>query len=186
MVFAHIVKLRLRLSVVLSLLSMSGSTIFSNLRRYRTRQQKERNGPDEKAVHLRKRYNVVEMWKCEWWKLYRTTTRGKEHLRESFPYKRTLREERLLEQIRSGKLFGCVKCDIEVSEKLKKNFTNFLPVFENTNVERLDIELLMKDFAEKEGLLCQSRKVLISSYFLDNGTLITPLLLFNLDLGLVC
>ena len=44
----------------------------------------------------------------------------------------------------------------------------------------------MKDYAEKEGLLSQPRKMLISSYFLENGTLITPLLLFYLDLGLVC
>ena len=44
----------------------------------------------------------------------------------------------------------------------------------------------MKDYAEKEGLLCQPRKMLISTNFLENGTLFTPLLLFNLDLGLVC
>ena len=44
----------------------------------------------------------------------------------------------------------------------------------------------MKDYAEKEGLLCQQWKMLISSYFLDNGTLITPLILFYLELGLVC
>ena len=44
----------------------------------------------------------------------------------------------------------------------------------------------MKDYGEKEGLLCQPRKMLIPSYFLENGTLITPLLLFYLDLGLVC
>ena len=44
----------------------------------------------------------------------------------------------------------------------------------------------MQDYAEKEGLLCQPRKMLISSYVLENGTLITPLLLFYLELGLVC
>ena len=44
----------------------------------------------------------------------------------------------------------------------------------------------MKDYAEKEALLCQPRKMLISSYFHENGTLITSLLLFYLDLGLVC
>ena len=44
----------------------------------------------------------------------------------------------------------------------------------------------MKDYVEKEGLLCQPRKMLISSYFLEKGTLITPLLLFYLDLGQVC
>ena len=38
----------------------------------------------------------------------------------------------------------------------------------------------------RQALLWQPRKMLISSYFLENGTLITPLLLFYLDLGLVC
>ena len=133
-----------------------------------------------------KGYNVVEMWECEWWNLYKTTTCVKEHLRESFPYKRPLREESLLEQIRSGKLFGYVQCDIEVPEELKKKFANFPPIFKNTNVGRHDIGPLMQDYAEKEGLLCQPRKMLISSYFLENGTLITPVLLFYLKLGLVC
>ena len=107
-------------------------------------------------------------------------------MRESFPYKRPLREESLLEQIRSGKLFGYVQCDIEVPEELKTNFANFPPIFKNTNVGRHDIGLVMKDYAEKEGLLCQPRKMLISSYFLENGTLNTPLLLFYLELALVC
>ena len=44
----------------------------------------------------------------------------------------------------------------------------------------------MKDYAEKEELLRQPRKMLISSFFLENGTLIIHLLLFYLDLGLVC
>ena len=110
----------------------------------------------------------------------------KEHLRESFPYKRSLREESLLEQIRSGNFFGYVQCDIEVPEELKEKFSNFPPVFKNTNVGRHDIGSLMQDYAEKQGLLCQPRKMLISSYFLENGTLITPLLLFYLELGLVC
>ena len=133
-----------------------------------------------------KGYNVVEMWECEWWNPYKTTTCDKQRLRESFPYKRPLREESLLEQIRSGKLLGYVQCDIEVPEVLKKKFANFPPIFKNTTLGRHDIGSLMKDYAEKEGLLCQPRKMLISSYFLENGTLIAPLLLFYLDLGLVC
>ena len=105
-------------------------------------------------------------------------------MRESSPYKLPLREESLVEQIRGGKLFGYVQCDIEVSEELKKKFANFPPIFKNANVGRHDIGLLMKDYAE--GLLCQPRKMLISSYFLENRTFTTPLLLFYLDLGLVC
>ena len=106
-------------------------------------------------------------------------------MRDSFPYKRPLREESLLEQIRSGKLFGYVQCDIEVPEVLKERVANFPPNFQNTNVGRHDIGSLMKKYAEKGGFLCQLRKMLISSYFLENGTLIAPLLLFHLDLGVV-
>ena len=79
-------------------------------------------------------------------------------MRESFPYKRPLREESLLEQIRSGKLFGFVQCDIEVPETLKEKFVNFPPFLKTTNVGRHDIGSLMQDYAEKEGLLCQPRK----------------------------
>ena len=107
-----------------------------------------------------KGYIFVEMWECDWWNLYKTTTGDKEHLRESFLYKCPLREERLLEQIRNDKLFGYAQCDIEVPEELRKNFAIFPTFFKNPNVGRHDIGLLMKDYAEKEGLLCQPRKML--------------------------
>ena len=126
------------------------------------------------------------MWECEWWNLYEATTCVKEYLRESFPYRLPLREESLLEQIRSGRLFGYVQCDIEMPEELKEEIANFPPIFRNTNVGRHDIGSLMQDYAEKEGPLCQPRKMLISIFFLENGTLISPLLLFHLELGLVC
>ena len=118
------------------------------------------------------------MWECERWNLYKTTTCVKEHLRESFPYKRQLREESLLEQIKSGKFFGFVQCDIEVPEELKKKSATFPPNFNFANVGRHDMRSLMKDYAEKEGLLYKPRKMLITSCFQENGTLITPLLLF--------
>ena len=89
------------------------------------------------------------MWECEWWNLYKTTTCVKEHLRESYPHKRPLREKRLLEQVRSGKLFAYVPCDLEVPEELKKNFAGFPPIFKITNVSRHDIGLLRKIYAEK-------------------------------------
>ena len=44
----------------------------------------------------------------------------------------------------------------------------------------------MKNYAEEEKLISQPRKLLISSFTLQNVTLITPLLLFYLQLGLVC
>ena len=69
-----------------------------------------------------------------------------------------------------------------ISEKLLPNSP---PVFKNNNGGWDDIGPCMKDYAEREWLLTQSRRMLISSCFLENGTIITPLL-FYLDLGLVC
>ena len=65
------------------------------------------------------------------------------------------------------------------------NFANFLPIFENTLFSKNDIGDLMKMYGEEEGIMSQPRKILISSFTLQNGILITPLLLFYLHLGLV-
>ena len=32
-----------------------------------------------------KKFAVSEMWQCEWWRLYRTATSVKQHVRETFP-----------------------------------------------------------------------------------------------------
>ena len=44
----------------------------------------------------------------------------------------------------------------------------------------------MKEVAEKKNIMVESKRMLISSFVLTNGTIITPLLLFYLELGLVC
>ena len=97
-----------------------------------------------------------------------------------FLYRRSLAECQLLEKIESGKLFGYVQCNIEVPHRLKPHFANFPSVFENTLVDRKDIGKLIEQYAEEEGLMSQPQKMLISSIRLQNGTLITPLLLFYL------
>ena len=132
-----------------------------------------------------KGFTVIEMWEIEWWRLYKTTTNIKLHIGDNFLYRRTLTEQQLLEGIKKGNLFGYVQCDIEVPKNLKENFANFLPVFKNILVSKNDIGDLMKRYAEEEVVISQPRKMLISSFTLQNGTLITPLLLFYLQLGLV-
>ena len=44
----------------------------------------------------------------------------------------------------------------------------------------------MKEYAEKEWIMSQPRRMLISSFHLKNGTIITPLLLYYSHLGLEC
>ena len=126
-----------------------------------------------------KGYKVIEMWEFEWWKLYKTTRTVEQHIREHFPHSRPLAAEQLLEEIKEGKLFGQVQCDIEVTEKFRTNFANFPPIFKNTLVSKSDIGDLIKSYAEEKRLLSQPQK--ISSFLLQNGTLITPLLLFYLQ-----
>ena len=79
-----------------------------------------------------------------------------------------------------------MQCNIEVPENLRANFANFLPIFKKTLVSKNHIGDLMKNYAEEERLMSQPKKLLISSFTLQNGTFITPLLLFYLQLGLVC
>ena len=43
-----------------------------------------------------KGYQIVELWECEWWSLYKTDASVKRHLRENFPYRHPLSEEQLL------------------------------------------------------------------------------------------
>ena len=126
------------------------------------------------------------MWECNWWKLQRADATVKNHLRANSPYQQPLSEDRLIQEIRSGKLFGYVQCDLKVPEHLKTYFANFTPIFKNTVLSRNDIGDLMKEYAEKQRIMSQPRKMLISSFHLKNGTIITLLLLYYLHLGLEC
>ena len=81
-------------------------------------------------------------------------------------------------------MFGYVQYDLKVPEYLKAYFANFPPIFKSTVVSRNDIGNLMKEYAEKEGIMSQPRRMLISSFHLKNGTIITPLLLYYLHLDL--
>ena len=133
-----------------------------------------------------KGYKIIEMWKCNWWELYRTDATVKNHLRAIFPYQRPLSEERLMQEINSGKLFGYVQCDLKGPEHLKAYFANVSPIFKNNLVSRNDIGDLMEEYAEKEGIMSQPRKMIISSFHLKSGFVITPSLLYYLHLGLEC
>ena len=79
------------------------------------------------------------MWDCNWWELYRTDATEKNHLKAKFPYQRPISDERLMQEIESGKLFGYVQCDLKFPEPLRACFANFPPIFEITVVSRIDV-----------------------------------------------
>ena len=85
----------------------------------------------------------------------------------------------------NGSLFGLVQCDIRVPEHLHDHFSEMTPIFKNAEVSREDIGEFMESYANEKKLLSQPRKTLVGSYFGKNMILITPLLQWYLQHGLV-
>ena len=66
-----------------------------------------------------KGFKIFDTWECEWWRLYKT---AKQHIREHFPYRRSLAAEQLLEEIKKGRFSGTLQCNTEVTENLRSKF----------------------------------------------------------------
>ena len=81
--------------------------------------------------------------------------------------------------MKKGKLFGYVQCEIEVHEILRSKFDNFPPILKKILFSKNDIGDMMKNYAEEKRLISQTRKMLISSLTLQNGTVITYLLFLS-------
>ena len=43
-------------------------------------------------------FAVIDMWECEWWRLYKTTNNVKLHIRENFSYRRSITGHQRLER----------------------------------------------------------------------------------------
>ena len=148
---------------------------------------KKREMDDLRKDYIREKgYSIEEMWECSWWDQFKNNVDVKNHVRTHFPFKRPLSANSLVQNIRNEKMFGYVQCDLSVPDEFKAKFSNFPPIFKNIDVSRNDIGEYMKTYAEENDLLKQSQRMLISSFKLTNGTLITPLFYFHLDLGLPC
>ena len=133
-----------------------------------------------------KGFKVVEIWEYIWWETLKDYESAKNHVKNNFPFTLPLSQEPLLAKIREDKLFGYVQCDLEVPDGLKYKFSNFPLISKNFNVSSADIGDYMSDYAIDNDLLKQPQCMLISSFKLENGTVITLLLNFYLSIGLNC
>ena len=132
----------------------------------------------------KKRYKILEMWECILLELYRTDATVKNHLRTDFPFQRPLSEERLMHENKSRRLFGYVQCDLEVLEHLKAYFANFSPNFHKYCCKWKWYRRFDERICRKKGIMSQSRRLLISSFHLKNGTTyyyITYIWVFNVQ-----
>ena len=130
--------------------------------------------------------SVIEIWECQWREWTHTNQFGiRDFLRIHFPYCPPLSRNRLLQKILDGTLFGVVDCELQVPPHLETKFEKFPPIFKNCEVSRNDIGEHMMKFAEENDLLRKPRKMLISSMKLERGPVITPLLIFYLNEGVI-
>ena len=165
---------------------MSRSSPVIDWQRNYERDKEEGTRPNAQRIYLTER--IQKCWNVgvQVVGLIPNWCNSENHLRANFPYQKPRSEERPMQEIESGRLFGYVQCHLKVPEHLKAYFANFPPIFRKAVVSRNDIGDLMKEYAEKEGIVSQPRRMLISNFYPNNGTIITPLLIFFLHLGLEC
>ena len=70
------------------------------------------------------------------------------------------KNEQELDAVRDEKLFGCIECNIHLSEQLREQFSEMRPIFNNTEISRDDIGEFMKAYAEENDTM--SRRLIVS------------------------
>ena len=84
-------------------------------------------------------FGVFEMWECEWWRLFKTTSIVKQHIRESISFKRPLTIYQLLEELWKVNSFRYIQCNIQVPESFRSILANNSQILKNTLVSENDI-----------------------------------------------
>ena len=82
-------------------------------------------------------------------------------------------------------MFGFVECDIEVPDHLKEYFSEMTPVFKNVDVCLDDVGEFMQEYAKQHNIKDVPRCLFIGSYFGKKIGLMTPLLKWYLEHGLL-
>ncbi len=133
-------------------------------------------------------YNVIEIKECEWREMKKTNNDVKLFLNNRKKTKWTnptpISTDKILTDIKRGRLFGVVECDIQVPPALRDHFKEMTPIFKNIDIQRKDIGEVMSEYAETNNIMNTARQGLIGSYFGKNIMLITPLLQWYVDHGL--
>ena len=113
-------------------------------------------------------FHVRFIWECQWKRLsFEEDVISFTQTLKSVRPRRRLSFQKILKGVQCGELFGFVLADIYTPNHLKPFFNEFSPIFKNAMIGRENIGELMKGFAEVNGLLKRSRRMLISSYFGD-------------------
>ena len=134
----------------------------------------------EREEELRaKGFNIESITECEW----------KNNPASSISYKiqkKICTEKDLENAVISGESFGIIKCDLHVPENRIDHFSEFPPIFKNTEITMADIGEHMqeycRDITRKEAV----KRSLISSMWGKDLVILTPLFKKYIEMGLIC
>ena len=131
-------------------------------------------------------YNLEVKWECEWRseKIHISPMPSNKYLYH-LEDKYRLSQSEILKAVQDGELFGAVECDIHVPEHLKDKFSEMTPIFKNTLIREEDIGEHMQNFLKERNEKFKPTRYLIGSMFGEKILLITPLLKWYLQQGLI-
>jgi len=153
-----------------------------------------REKTEQTTTYLKQQgYHVEEIYECQWKRAKSSnpeirTFVDKLHANAKWTvtHRKKATLDEMLRAIKNNELFGIVECDIHVPASLREEFDEMPPIFKNTMVDIDDIGDHMKSFAEAHDLMKKARRMTIGSLFGEKIMLISPLLKWYLEHGLVC
>ena len=91
----------------------------------------------------------------------------------------------ILDDVKSEEIFGFVECDVHVPDDLVDKFSEFPPIFKNTEITMTDIGDHMREYCRQTTRRTGVKRSLISNMHAKGILLLTPLLKKYLEMGLV-
>ena len=130
-------------------------------------------------------YSLVEKWSCSWNSQKQKIQVGQHKYLYPLEEKFRVTQKEILDSIRIGELFGAVLVDIEVPDELREYFSEMCPIFKNVHVTLDDIGTHMSEYLKSIGETFKGSRYLIGSLFGKRILLITPLVKWYLEHGLI-
>jgi hypothetical protein len=144
----------------------------------------------ERMIYIQnKGYRVKVIWECQFQGMIQTNAELRAFIEERKPpfcrkFPRSVTEEQLLEAIKNESFFGAVECDIHVPDELYAYFSEYSPLFANTNVPFDKIGKHMQQHVLKFDLSQKPRRLLVGGMKAEKILLASKLLSWYMKHGL--
>ena len=143
-------------------------------------------------------YNLVSITSCEWFKMPESKTwyppitpdlalhnSLSSSSSSTLAPEHEITKENILNDVETDRAFGIIQVDIHVPDELKPRFSEFPPIFKNTEITIADIGDHMQSYCRSINRTKGVARSLISSMHAEGILLLTPLLKWYLRMGLV-